>query len=86
MRRGGSTKSRGVERVPLTTRSLHEKDRLGTGPIRHPGPSATEKMRVLVHGQKWLDQGPKLVGQPKATAGTADALGVRTAAGFIFGR
>ena len=51
MRGGGSTKTGRTERVPLAAGAQHEKDGLGTGPIRRARSSATEKVRVLVRGQ-----------------------------------
>ena len=84
---GGGTwaKAGRGKRVPLATSPQHEKDGFRAHPVRRAGPTATEKVRVLVHGQKRLHQGPKLVGQPEATARALDALGVGTAADFFLG-
>src|SRR5690242_6426407 len=66
-RRTGA-EARGGERVPLATGSQHEKDGVGTLPVRHARPSAAKAVRVLVLRQERLHQRPKLVADPKASA------------------
>jgi hypothetical protein len=55
----------GVQRVPLTTGSQHEEDRIHADPVRLAWPTAAEAMRVRVLGKMSLDQRPEFIGDDK---------------------
>jgi len=73
--RGTGAEARGGERVPLAAGAQHEKDGVGAQAVRHAGPSAPKAVGVFMLRQERFHQGPQLVADPEAPAGTRNALG-----------